>query len=149
MTLTGALALPWFAARAQAAKVRRIGLIYPAASSPASNLAALKDALRDLGWSEGKNLVFEVRSADGDVGKLPAFAAELVKLPVEVLITGGSEATQAGKLATASIPIVFQGPSYPVERPGKFDLVINLKAARALGLAIPQSVLQRADEFIK
>ena len=55
------------------------------------------------------------RAAGGRNKRLPEFATELVVLDVDVIITMGSEATRAAKQATASIPIVFLGPSYPVE----------------------------------
>jgi len=100
----------------QAANVRRIGILIvgvgvggPAAALP------LMQALQELGYVEGRNAAFFARSADARVERLPGLAAELVELGVDVIITGGSEATRAAKLATASIPIVFSGPSYPVE----------------------------------
>jgi putative ABC transport system substrate-binding protein len=77
--------------------------------------SAVKHSLQELGYVEGKNIAFFARSADGKVERLPGLAAELVALGVDVIVTGGSEATRAAKLATASIPVVFSGPSYPVE----------------------------------
>jgi putative ABC transport system substrate-binding protein len=62
--------------------------------------------LRDLGYVEGKNLVMEFRWADGMYDRLPNLAAELVRLKVDVIVTGGTPGTRAAKQATATIPIV-------------------------------------------
>lgn len=115
-TVVGAFAaMPPSRARGQQPKLWRIGVLISSSSSPAGNLNALKQALREVGLVEGKDATFVVRSAGGAIERLPILAAELVRLGVDVMITGGSEATRAAKQATATIPIVFQGPSYPVE----------------------------------
>jgi putative ABC transport system substrate-binding protein len=72
------------------------------------------DALRALGWVEGQNLAIEVRRASSR-GQLPALAAELVRLKVDLILTGGTLTTQAAKEATMSIPIVFNLGDDPVE----------------------------------
>ncbi len=64
-------------------------------------------ALRALGYEEGRNVVLEARFADGQVDRLPALAAELVRLRVDLILTRGSPATRAAKEATATIPILF------------------------------------------
>src|SRR5262249_51649206 len=92
-----------------------IGVLFGGAGLSVSNLAPFKQALEEHGYVEGRNVAFVVRSADGIIERLPRLAAELVGERVDVMITGGSEATRAAEQATASIPIVFQGPSYPVE----------------------------------
>ena len=74
---------------------------------------AFRQGLRDLGYVEGKNLVLEYRSAAGQNERLPALAAELVRLPVDVLVTAGQGAL-AAKHATATIPIVFTVFADPV-----------------------------------
>ena len=101
----------------QPAKVWQIGLLIAGGGiSPVGTpSAALRQALQQLGYAEGKNIVFVGRSADGKLERLPGLAAELVGLGVDVIITSGSEATRAAKQATGSIPIVFSGPSYPVQ----------------------------------
>lgn len=116
-TAVGALAtIPARVARAQqSAKLWRIGVLVPGASADSPVSPALRQAFRELDYVEGKNATFVGRSADGRIDRLPGLAAELVALGVDVLITGGSEATRAAKQASASIPIVFSGPSYPVE----------------------------------
>jgi putative ABC transport system substrate-binding protein len=71
--------------------------------------------MRNLGYLEGRDYVLEVRFGGGDPERSRTLATELVGLQVDVIITQGSESTRAAKLATTSIPIVFSGPSYPVD----------------------------------
>jgi len=93
-------------AQQQSAKVYRIGFLgTTSASEYASNVDAWRAGLHDLGYVEGKNIVIEFRWADGNLDRLPALAAELVRLKVDVLVTH-AEGTRAAKQATASIPIV-------------------------------------------
>jgi putative ABC transport system substrate-binding protein len=70
--------------------------------------------LRDLSYVEGQNLVMVYRWADGDLARLPALAAELVRLRVDVLVAATNPAVLAAKQATSTIPIVFAGSSDPV-----------------------------------
>jgi putative tryptophan/tyrosine transport system substrate-binding protein len=70
--------------------------------------------LRDLGWIEGQNLVIERRWAGDRAELLQRFAAELVRLKVEIIVTGGTDAAVAAKNATASIPIVIFSAGDPV-----------------------------------
>ena len=74
-----------------------------------------RDGMRSLGYVEGRDYVLEIRFGRGDPARTLALATELVGLKVDVILTQGSEATRAAKQATTSIPIVFAGPSYPVE----------------------------------
>jgi len=67
---------------------------------------AFRQGLRELGYVEGKNIVIEWRSAEGKQDRLPALAAELVSLKVDIIITGGPPSTRAAKQATVTIPIV-------------------------------------------
>src|SRR5262249_55160922 len=96
-----------FAEAQQSAKIPRIGFLL---TNPlAANLArteAFQNDLRELGYVEGKNIVIEWRSADGKVDRLPELVAELVRLKVDCIVTGGSTATRPAKEATATIPIV-------------------------------------------
>jgi putative ABC transport system substrate-binding protein len=121
-TVAAALAAsPRSPARAQqAAKVWRIGLLIAGGGiggiGPVGTPStALRQAFQELGYVEGKNATVVGRSAEGRIERLPGLATELVRLGVDVIIATGSEATRAAKQATASIPIVFSGPSYPVE----------------------------------
>jgi putative ABC transport system substrate-binding protein len=76
--------------------------------------AAFIAALRELGWIEGKNIVFEYRHANNDLDRLPALAAELVELKVDVIVTRGTAAPLAAKKATSTIPIVMAAAGDPV-----------------------------------
>jgi putative ABC transport system substrate-binding protein len=84
------------AAHAQpATKVYRIGYVRSgAASAAASESTAFTQHLRELGYTEGQNLVIEWRSADGQAERLPALVAELVQLKVDCLVVGGTGATR-------------------------------------------------------
>jgi putative tryptophan/tyrosine transport system substrate-binding protein len=99
------------AATAQpAVHVPRIGLLH--SGSPATSQShsdAFRQGLRDLGYLEGQNIVLEDRWAGGNPERLPALAAELVRLPVDVIVTGGTVGVQAAKHATTTIPIVAGG----------------------------------------
>jgi putative tryptophan/tyrosine transport system substrate-binding protein len=70
--------------------------------------------LRDLGYVEGKNIVIEYRSAEGNYDRLPELAAELVRLKPDVLVTSATPATLAAKQATTTIPIVMVDVGDPV-----------------------------------
>ena len=91
----------------QPTKIPRIG--YLGGASPSTNPArieAFRQGLRELGYVEGKNIVIEWRYAEGKLDRLPALAAELVRLKVDVIVTAGPTATRAAKEATSTIPIV-------------------------------------------
>jgi putative ABC transport system substrate-binding protein len=98
------------------ARVARIGYLSPnLASSPYLRDAFLQ-ALRDLGHVEGRNVVIEYRDAEGKLERLPALAAELLALKVDVIfVAGGTRVTLAAMQATKTIPIVFAGVGDPVE----------------------------------
>ena len=99
----------------QPKKVPRIG--YLSGSSPstsANRREAFQQGLHELGYVEGKNIVIEWRWAHGKFDRLPALAAELVRLKVDVIVTGGSAATRPAKGASSAIPIVMAGDGDPV-----------------------------------
>jgi putative ABC transport system substrate-binding protein len=107
--------LSQFVQAQQAKKVPRIG--YLSGSSPSANAAryeAFGQGLRELGYVEGKNIVIEYRYAEGKLDRLPVLAAELLRLNVEVIVTGGPAVTRAVKEATATIPIVMTQDPDPV-----------------------------------
>jgi len=99
----------------QPMKIPRIG--YQAAASPsvvAARIEAFRQGLRKLGYVEGKNIVIEYRYAEGKLDRLPALAAELVRLNVDVIVTAGPSDTKAAKDATSTIPIVMAFDPDPV-----------------------------------
>ena len=99
----------------QPTKVPRIGYIGGASASAVSaRIEAFRQALRELGYVEGKSIVIEWRSAEEKAERLPALAAELVRLKVDVIVTCGATNTRAAKEATLTIPIVMAQDSDPV-----------------------------------
>jgi putative tryptophan/tyrosine transport system substrate-binding protein len=101
----------------QPAKIPRIG--YLSALSPSAELSRLdgfRRGLRDLGYVEQKNVVIESRFAEGKLDRLPDLAAELVRLNVDAIVTGGSPATGAAQQATRTIPLVMTLVADPVPR---------------------------------
>jgi putative tryptophan/tyrosine transport system substrate-binding protein len=110
----GLLATPLSAEAQQATKVARIGILGPVVEPTKRFDVAFRQGLRDLGYVEGSNLVIEYRSAEGKVERLPALAAELIALNVDVIVAVTTPATLAAKQATRTIPIVFVGAADPV-----------------------------------
>jgi putative ABC transport system substrate-binding protein len=126
--LAGGAAWP-FAANAQdAKKIPRIGVLWP---NPPATFDFMRDGLKERGYIEGQSIKFEFRWAEGKLDQLPELARELARIPVDVLVTLAPPATLA------------------VEQPTKFQLVINLKTAKALGLTVPNTLLIAADEVIE
>jgi putative ABC transport system substrate-binding protein len=113
-----ALAAPLGALAQQQGRVRRIGFLAARSRSTASNPDVYYDAfvlgMRELGYVEGKNLATEWRYADQKNERLPGLAAELVRQNVEVIVTHGTQATQAAQRATGTIPIVAAAVIDPV-----------------------------------
>src|SRR5947208_15471085 len=101
------LVLAHLAEAQQPKKVPRIGFL--AATSPlveAARIEAFRQGLRELGYVEGKNIVIDWRWAEGKFDRLPDLAAEVVRLNVDVIVTGGSTSSGAAKEVTNKIPIV-------------------------------------------
>jgi putative ABC transport system substrate-binding protein len=99
----------------QTGKVTRIGFLI--ASSPAAmapRMDAFRQGLREIGYVEGKNIIIERRHAEGKSDRLPALAAELVSLKVDVIVTSGPTATRPAKGATSTIPIVMTFDDDPI-----------------------------------
>src|SRR5215510_2695508 len=96
----------------QPKKVPRIG--YQGAGSPDENEEASRQGLRELGYVEGQNIVIEWRFAEGKLDQVARNAADLVRLKVDVIVTGGAGDTRAAKAATSTIPIVMTNDSDPV-----------------------------------
>ena len=109
------LAVAVIAEAQQPKKVPRIGYLSgPSLSANAARIEAFRQGLRELGYVEGKNIVIEWRSADGKLDRLPALAAELVRLKVAVIVTSGAALTRRAKEATSTIPIVMTNDPDPV-----------------------------------
>ena len=106
-----------FPAEAQQPKeVPRIGYLTADSRSTREDVRAeaFRQGLREFGYVEGKNIIIDWRSADGKLDRLHAFATELVRLKVDVIVTGGPTATRPVKEATTTIPIVMTQDSDPV-----------------------------------
>jgi putative ABC transport system substrate-binding protein len=94
---------------------RCVGVLSTSAmSSLSSRLAPFVQAMRELGWSEGRNLVIDVRGASDRADQLPAFAADLARLKCDVIVTFGTPAALAARDATSSTPIVMAVIGDPV-----------------------------------
>jgi putative ABC transport system substrate-binding protein len=104
------LAVTVVAAAQQAKKIPRIGYLFTGLLAPKEFL----QALRELDYVEGKNIVVEFRSAEGREEKLPALAAELASLNVDVIVAPGTASARAARQATKTIPIVYTGGADPV-----------------------------------
>jgi len=98
----------------QATKVARIGFLAANVASNPHLKEAFRQGLRDLGYVEGRNLVIEDRDAEGKLERLPALAAELVALKVDVIVAPGTPGALAAKQATRTLPIVFASVGDPV-----------------------------------
>ena len=110
----GPLGLPRPADAQQSVSPRRIGVLLAAFSPESKEAQAFRQGLRDAGYVEGRDVVIEWRSADGDYARLPALAADLVQRKVDVIFADTTLATRAVKRATSTIPIVFALPADPV-----------------------------------
>jgi putative ABC transport system substrate-binding protein len=96
----------------QAKKIPRIGFL--SASRPQPQHEAFRQGLRELGYVEGQNIVIEWGFAEGNLDRVSHHAVELVRLTVDVIVTGGPSATRAAKEATSTIPIVMAFDNDPV-----------------------------------
>ncbi len=122
--ITGSLlAAPHAAEAQQSTKIYRIGLLIGASEAFASPyIEIFRQALRDLGYVEGRNITIELRYADGHYDRLRALAADLVRLKVDIVVTEGTPPTRAATQATTTIPIVMTVTGDPVAA----GLVTNL-----------------------
>ena len=109
----GLLSVPLSTEAQQAPRLPRIGVLFSGNAGLGTEI--LRQGLRELGYVEGRTVVIEWRWWEGKPELLRDAVAEMVRLNLDVVVVGGSEATKAMKEASRTIPIVFFGPSYPVE----------------------------------
>ena len=114
--LTGGIVVP---VSARTTKIARVGILSGASLSTPANARfreAFIESLRKLGWEEGKNLIVEARATEGRAERFAEHAAELVALQVDVAVGSNSQAVQALKDKTWTIPIVMLDAASPVEQ---------------------------------
>jgi putative ABC transport system substrate-binding protein len=147
------LAAPLAPEAQQAGKIARIGVLGSGAllDSRQPYIVALQQELRVLGYADGQNVAFEIRSAEGRPERLPGLAAELVRLGVDVILAQSNPAIAAAQKATASIPIVMMIASDPVAsgfvasipRPGG-----NITGLSIQGADLPSKALQLLKDVV-
>ena len=154
--LAGVLATPLAAEAQQPYKMARVGYLEFGSAAPGTpHLEAFRRGLRELGWLEGQNIATEVRYAEGRQDRLAEFAADLVRLKVDVIFASATPAALAAKQATTTIPIVIGFVADPVgsglvprlARPGGnitgwthlAGLELNAKRLEILKEAIPEA----------
>ena len=127
ISLLGGATASWpLAARAQQSKIFRLGYLEPGVPPDPVAVNLRRQFLlgmRDLGHIEGRTFTMEVRYADGYLDRLPALAAELLRLPIDIFVVGGEASIRAAKQATDKIPIVMTLAADPVGS----GLVANLR----------------------
>jgi putative ABC transport system substrate-binding protein len=116
ITILGGTAVTWpLAARAQ--QVRRLGVLMSNSEDDPlaqARVTAFRQALAELGWTEGRNLKIDWRWTGGDIARVREYAAELVRLAPDIIVANGTPSVAALKQATTSIPIVFVAVNDPV-----------------------------------
>src|SRR5262245_45083119 len=133
---------------------RRLGLLLPYIQSdpqPEGRVSALTAALHERGWTDGRNIRFEFRYTEGQANRLPALAADLAQRNVDVILTAGTEATDAARKATKTIPIVMAAVGDPIAagfiaslaRPGG-----NITGASLLATELTAKRLQLLKEVL-
>jgi ABC transporter substrate binding protein len=162
ITLLGGASVVWplAASAQQAAKLPTIGCLDGATpAADGQRVASFVQQLHELGWNEGRNVKIEYRWAEGRrfntlvlTARLPAIYNSREWVEAGGLMSYGSNFLDLFRRAAGYVDKILRGAKagdIPVEQPTKFDLVINLTTAKALGLSIPESFLVRADGVIE
>ena len=113
----GLLAAPLAVEAQQPHRGRRLGLLLPYIESDSqaqARVTAFRASLHERGWTDGRNVQFEFRYTEGQSERLPSLAADLVQNHVDVIVTAGTESTDAARRATKSIPIVMAAVGDPI-----------------------------------
>jgi hypothetical protein len=144
--LGGAAAMCPVAARAQQPAMPVIGFLNSGSPEPIAHLMrAYRRGLSNTGYVEGQNVAIEYRWAEGRNDRLPSVAAGgLMSYGASLMDQWRTLGVYAGRILKSERPA-----DLPVIQPGKFELVLNLKTAKALGLDLPPTLLARADEVIE
>lgn len=148
------LVLPRLASAQSASRIPRIGLLSfgaPGSRETEEAVDAFRQGLREHGYAEGVNILVEYRFASGSVDRLPALAAELARLDIQVLVAGSTLGARAARRATSTIPIVSPAMGDPVgeglvaslARPGA-----NLTGSTFLGTHLLAKRLQLLKEAV-
>jgi len=156
LVVLGGTALGWpLVARAQPPdRVRRLGLLLPYVQSDPqaqARVSAFTAALQERGWTDGRNVRLEFRYTEGQPNRLPALAADLAQRNVDVILTAGTESTDAARKATKTIPIVMAAVGDPIAagfiaslaRPGA-----NITGASLLATELSAKRLQLLKEVL-
>ncbi len=134
----------------QPARMPRIGALFLGNPEPAWQM--IRNGMRALGYVEGKTVRLELRSAEGQIDRLPGLAAELVRLPVDLIVALQTPAVQAAKQATRDLPIIMAGVGDPVgtglidslAHPGGNITGTTTLALSAKGLELIREILPEA-----
>ena len=135
-------------------RMRRLGLLLPYVQSDPqvrARISAFTSALQERGWTDGKNVRLELRYTEGQSDRLPALATNLVQSNVDVILTAGTESTDAARMATKTIPIVMVAVGDPIAagfisslaRPGA-----NITGASLLATDLTAKRLQLLKEVL-
>ena len=145
ITLLGGTAVAWLlvARGQQGERLWLVGVlegISAGTSNANARTTAFLERLQQSGWTPGRNVRLDVRWGGGDQAAIRKHAAELVALAPDVIVAGGGAAAEVMLKGT---------PDLPVEAPIRYELAINLKTAKALGITVPDKLLALAGEVIE
>ena len=149
--LAGTLAILFaapLAAEGQPVKVPRIGVVAPAGLHD-PDIEAFRQGLRELGYVEGRNLLVEYRAADGKPERFPDLFGEILRLKVDVIVTGSSSAALAAKKATSTTPIVVAASADPVRAGVVASLARPGANITGLSLATGETFAEKWVELLK